>query len=109
MSPTSARNASRASIRRSAGVRTPRPQAFTPALAGAGPTVSVTGGVFYGKSLQVITAVGLLGVALFTYSIDGAVPVPGTTAANVNIPELPGVSLQFAAGTYAVNTLNGVV
>lgn len=95
--------------RRQATVRTPLRSAFTSLLSGAGPAVTVSESVFYGAKLSVITAVGLLGVALFAYTINGVPGLGGTTAASFNVTELPGVQLQFSAGTYAVNTLNGVV
>jgi len=96
---------------RRVGLKTPTAASFTPALAGSGPTVTVTGSTFYGVPLQVQTAIGVLGVALFQYSTDGgqSFTVGLTTGANVNLPTLPGVQLHFSAGTYAVNTLNGVV
>jgi len=109
MMPTAGRRNRGFAGRKQSTVRTPLRAAFTPALAGAGPGVGVTETVFYGARLSVVTAVGVLGVALFAYTINGIPGVGGTTAANFNVPELPGVSLQFAAGTYAINTLNGVV
>ena len=107
--PTAGRRDRGFAGRKQATVRTPLRAAFTAALAGAGPAIGVTESVFYGAKLAVITAVGVLGVALFAYTINGVPGVGGTTAANFNVPELPGVALQFSAGTYAVNTLNGVV
>ncbi len=96
---------------RRVGQKTPTRASFTPTLVGTGPTVTVTSSTFYGVPLQVQTAVGVLGVGLFQYSTDGgqSFTVGLTTGANVSLPTLPGVQLHFSAGTYAINTLNGVV
>lgn len=107
--PTAGRRNRGLAQRRIAAVKTPLRSAFTAVLAGAGPAVSVVESVFYGVALVVVTAVGVLGVALFTYTINGVPGVGGTTAASFNVTELPGVQLQFSAGTYVINTLNGIV
>lgn len=107
--PTAGRRDRSFMSRHMSTIKTPLRSAFTALLAGAGPAVTVSESVFYGVSLVVITAVGVLGIALFTYTINGVPGLGGTTAASFNVTELPGVQLQFSAGTYAVNTLNGVV
>jgi len=96
---------------RRVGKKIPTAASFTPMLAGSGPVVTVTGSTFYGLPLLVQTAVGVLGIALFQYSTNGgqSFTVGLTTGANVALPTLPGVQLHFSAGTYAVNTLNGIV
>lgn len=71
---------------------------------GTGPTVTMSGTPTALKTLVIaITLGGAVGTATATYSINGATPVPFTTAASVLITGT-GVTVAFTAGTYVLAT-----
>jgi hypothetical protein len=86
---------------------------FTPTLLAAGttpPAVTITEAGFLNASIQVsITLLGVLGVALYTVTVNGVPSAGLTTLASVAVPGFPSAFLHFSAGTYAAdNVYTGV-
>jgi len=50
-----------------------------------------------------MTTLGILGVAVFTYQIGSQAAVPGTVAVASTPLGSTGITLQFSAGSYALN------